>query len=295
MSQPTDPGANPLGEFLRARRELVRPADVGLPAGGRRRVPGLRRAEVATLAGISQEYYLRLEQGRDRNPSDQVLRALADVLQLDAEAIAYMSELVRERPRSGRTSRTTPHPAVVAEAEVPVGVRMLLVNIDLPAFVVDRYRDVLAANGPAGRLSPDLVAGANRLVWLFTASVARDYHPDWERNTVDVVAQLRRDVGADVDDPRLHALVGELSLKSERFRELWARHDVVRGTGASATVVHPSLGELHLRREKLVVSGADHLTLVVYHAEPGSTSAARLATLAATDGRQGSPSDVSAS
>jgi transcriptional regulator with XRE-family HTH domain len=262
--------ANPLGEFLRARRELVRPEDVGLPSTTRRRVAGLRREEVALLAGISQEYYLRLEQGRDRRPSVQVLEALATVLQLDAEGTQYLTELVRERPR-----RRSPKPA----EKVPVGIQMLLASINMPAFVVNRYRDVLASNALAEALSPHFAAGTNRLIALFTDPVAREYHPDWEHNTASVVAQLRAEVGGDTDDARFQSLVGELSLKSDRFRQLWARHDVRLGASATSTVRHPSVGELELQREKLAIQGADGLTLVVYHAEPGTASEAKLAEL----------------
>jgi transcriptional regulator with XRE-family HTH domain len=261
---------NPLGEFLRARRELVRPEDVGLRSIGRRRVAGLRREEVALLAGVSQAYYLRLEQGRDRNPSVQVLQALSEALQLDAEGIAYMSDLVRERPR-----RVAP----VLEG-VPAGIAMLLPALAVPAFVLNRYRDVLASNALAVALSPHLAVGTNRLMALFTDPVARDYHPDWEQNTASVVAQLRAEVGSDIDDPRFQALVGELSLKSDRFRQLWARHDVSMTGSGPSVMFNPRVGELRLRREKLTIEGPEALMLVIYHAEPGSASANALRELA---------------
>jgi transcriptional regulator with XRE-family HTH domain len=189
---------NPLGEFLRARRELIGPEDVGLPRAGLRRVPGLRREEVAMLAGISAEYYLRLEQGRDRHPSAQVLEALARVLQLDAEATSYLIQLAQPKPRRRPRRRE----------RVPVGVELLLQTINVPAFVVNRYRDVLAANRLAQALSPLMAPGVNRLIALFTDPAARDYHPDWEQGTAAIVAQLRAEAGPDIDDPRLSALVG---------------------------------------------------------------------------------------
>jgi transcriptional regulator with XRE-family HTH domain len=263
-------GSNTLGEFLRARRELVRPEDVGLPGTGLRRVPGLRREEVALLAGISADYYLRLEQGRDRNPSAQVLDALAQVLHLDAESTSYLLELARPRPRR--------RPGRRAE-RVPAGIESLLVTINMPAFVVNKYRDVLAANRLAQALSPLMTPGVNRLRALFTDPLARDYHPDWEEGTIGIVAQLRAEAGANGDDPRLEALVGELSLKSERFRRLWARHDVRQGESATARIRHPRVGELELRREKLAITGTDGLLMVIYHAEPGSQSADALALL----------------
>jgi len=267
---------NILGEFLRARRELVGPADVGLPGAGLRRVPGLRREEVAMLAGISAEYYLRLEQGRDRHPSAQVLQALARVLQLDAEATAYLVQLTQPRPRRQPRRRE----------RVPVGVELLLQTINVPAFVSSRYWDVLAANHLAQALSPLMAPGVNRLVALFTDPAARDYHPDWQEGSAALVAQLRAEAGADADDPRLRALIGELSVKSERFRRLWARHDVRRGRSAASVIRHPRVGDLQLRREKFVIAGTDGLILTIYHADPGSHSAdalALLGSLTATD------------
>ncbi len=259
-----------LGDFLRARRELVQPADVGLPGGGLRRTPGLRREEVAMLAGISAEYYLRLEQGRDRTPSAQVLEALARVLHLDGEATAYLTELGRDRPRR--------KPGVPAE-RVPAGVEMLVNTVNVPTFVVNRYRDVLIANRLAISLSPLMRPGTNRLIALFTDPEAGSYHPDLEQNSAGVVAQLRAEMGADTDDPRLQSLIGELSLKSERFRTLWARHDIGRGGSQSSLIHHPLVGDLHLRREKMAVIGADGLQIVMYHAEPGTPDADALTLL----------------
>lgn len=263
---------NLLGDFLRARRELLQPDEVGLPEGTRRRVPGLRREEVAALAGISPDYYLRLEQGRDRHPSAQVLGALADALHLDEESRAHAAELARDRARVGRNRPEAPE-------KVPPGIQMLLATLNVPAFVLNRYRDILAVNDLATRLEPSLRVGRNRLLSLFTDPGARAYHPDWDANTATVVAQLRADIGADATDVGYHALVGELSLRSERFRQLWARHDVRRGESATGTIRHPELGELQLRREKLAIAGT-RLTLVIHHAQAGTASAELLGGLA---------------
>ncbi|MFC8361871.1 helix-turn-helix domain-containing protein [Streptomyces griseorubiginosus] len=271
MAATSGEGGNALGAFLRARRELVRPEDVGIPARGLRRVPGLRREEVALLAGVSAQYYLRLEQGRDRHPSVQVLEALAGVLQLDTESTAYLMELARPRVRRRATRRTE---------RVPTGTLMLLDTLNVPAFVVNRYRDVLAANPLAVALSPLMAPGTNRLIALFTDPQAAEYHPDWEQNTAGVVAQLRAEVGTDTDDERFQALVGELSLKSERFRRLWARHEVRRAGSDAGVIRHPQVGELCLRREKYAVVGTDGLLMVLHHAEPGTVSAQRLEMLA---------------
>jgi transcriptional regulator with XRE-family HTH domain len=262
---------NTLGEFLRARREQVRPRDVGLRAIGQRRTPGLRREEVALLAGISTDYYLRLEQGRDRTPSAQVVTALARALRLDPDETAYLHGLVRPRPRPGRTR----------PQQVPAGTRMLVDALPMPAFVEDRCLDVLAANAAAQALSPNLRPGANRLLAAFLDPGERELYEDWEQATAAAVGQLRAVLGGYADDPRMTALVGELALKSERFRRLWARHDVVRRAGGPARLRHPAVGPLELRREKLVVAGTDDQVLVVYHAEPGTPSARALALLRA--------------
>jgi transcriptional regulator with XRE-family HTH domain len=261
---------NALGAFLRARRELLKPDEVGISPGRRRKVMGLRREEVAALAGISPEYYVRLEQGRDKRPSAQVLDALSAALRLDPESRAFAFRIAGDHPRSGASEHVE---------QVPAGLRVLMGTLNVPAFIMNKYRDVLEVNALATALQPTLVVGANRLVSLFTDPVARDYHPDWDANTASVVAQLRADVGGEVSDPRAQRLIGELSLRSERFRQLWARFDIKVGGSAQAVIRHPTAGTLSLRREKLLVE-PENLTLVIYHAEPGTDDAVRLATLA---------------
>lgn len=261
---------NALGEFLRARRELVQPEDVGLRSTGLRRVPGLRREEVAMLAGISSDYYLRLEQGRDRHPSVQVLDALAGVLHLDTDATAYMIGLTRAR------SRKAPRPK---PEKVPTSILYLLDQLQMPALVQGKYFDVLAANPTARAISPNWTPGVNRLRAAFLDPRERELHKDWATSTVSVVAGLRAAAGAEPDDPRMAALVGELSLKSDRFRRLWARHDVRRGEGARSRLHHPEVGDLDLYLEKLAIAGTDGQLLVIYHPEPGSDSARSLALL----------------
>jgi transcriptional regulator with XRE-family HTH domain len=270
-----------LGEYLRARRELVDPAAAGLPVVGVRRTPGLRREEVATLAGISADYYLRLEQGRDRNPSPQVLQSLARVLGLDATATQYLLSLSATPPPARRRTR---------RRAVPAGIRQLLAVIGLPAFAEDRMFDVLAANQLAIALSPCLTPGGNRLRSVFLDPAERDLYPDWEQATAGLVASFRASIGTDVSDPRIVQLVGELSLASERFRWLWARHDVAALTGAPVRMNHPGVGLLDLHREKLPIGGSDGQLLVIYHAEAGSASARQLMRLAlAADGGTARP------
>jgi transcriptional regulator with XRE-family HTH domain len=261
-----------LGEYLRARRELTDPAAAGLAVMGVRRTPGLRREEVATLAGISADYYLRLEQGRDRNPSAQVLHALARVFGLDATATEYLLSLSAARPVVRRRPR---------REIAPPGIRQLLDALALPAFVENRLFDVLAANRAATALSPAVRPGENRLRSVFLDPAERALLPDWEQATAGAVASFRASIGSDVGDPRIAQLVGELSLGSERFRRLWARHDVSPLAGAPATLLHPELGRLELRREKLPIGDSDGQLLVIYHAAAGSHSARALARLAA--------------
>jgi transcriptional regulator with XRE-family HTH domain len=261
--------SNALGEYLRARRELVDPADVGLHVAGVRRTPGLRREEVATLAGISADYYLRLEQGRDRNPSSQVLEALARVFGLDATATQYLLSLSTARRRQRRPRRES----------VPAGIRQLLDVVGLPAFVESRMFDVLAANRLASALSPRIQPRENRLRSMFLDEDERDLHPDWARTIGGMVGAFRTSLGTEVDDPRIAQLVGELSLRSELFRELWARHDVKPLMGKSLRMRHPDVGMLDLRLEKLPIGDSSGQLLVIYHAEPGSDSARSLALL----------------
>ena len=266
------PAPNPLGDFLRARRELVTPAQAGIPVNGARRVPGLRREEVAMLSGISAEYYLRLEQGRYRNPSPQVLEAVARVLRLDDESVTYLFGLAAG---NSRATRRRFRPEVV-----PSGILKLISGLPMPAFVEGRYLDVLAANPLATAVSPRLVAGANRLHDVFLDPGERDLFLDWDIATEGLVAAFRQSVGTQLDDPRAIELVGQLSLASPRFRRLWGRHDIGGRRGALMRFRHPLVGDLHLNREKLIVGEAQHLTVAVYHADAGTEDAEKLSLLA---------------
>jgi hypothetical protein len=202
------------------------------------------------LAGISSDYYLRLEQGRDQHPSEQVLDALAQALQLNDDAVAHLYSLARPTPRRGRSRQRSDR--------VPTGVQQLLASWShMPAYVHNRYMDVLAANPLATALSPFFAPGG-----------------------ANAVAQLRSIVSSDVESPRLIQLVGELSVRSERFRRLWARHDVCTLQGGTVALNHPQVGPLELRYDKFAVGAADGQVLVVYHAEPDSASARALSQLA---------------
>ena len=279
-------GANTIGEYLRARRELIRPADVGLQQIGRRRVAGLRREEVAMLAGVSADYYVRLEQGRDRHPSEQVLDALARALRLDADATAHLHRLARPPARRPRGS--------MRSERVPPGVLQLIGTWSTtPAVVENRYTDVLAANAIAIALAPFYAVGTNLVRATFLDPRVCDMYRDWEGITQRAVAALRALVGPDVDDPRLNELVGELSVRSERFRRLWARHDARPKRSGTARLEHPQVGSLELGYEKLPIPDTDRQTLAVYHAAPGSASAQALALLAAATAPEREPARTS--
>jgi transcriptional regulator with XRE-family HTH domain len=258
-----------LGDYLRARRERIRPEDVGLVAGARRRVPGLRREELAMLAGISSDYYLRLEQGRDKHPSSQVVDALARALQLDIKATEHLHRL------AGLTGGGQPDSAPEKVAD---GLDHLIDQLPMPAIVANRYQDVLVANPIARALSPGFAPGANFLRWRLLAPAARELYVDWDEATAVAVSGLREVTGTDLDDARLRALIDELSVKSERFRELWARADVGYRTGV-VHMRHPKVGDLHLHRTRLNVphSGGQHV--LIYRPEPGSESAKALEVL----------------
>jgi transcriptional regulator with XRE-family HTH domain len=276
------PATNVIGEYLRARRELVRPEDVGLPDLGRRRTPGLRREEVAMLAGVSADYYIRLEQGRDQHPSAQVLDALARVLRLDEDATAHLHGLAqppaRRRRRSSRPER--PPEAII---------QLIMSWPTTPAYVFGRFLDVLAANPLAGALAPWFTAGGNLVKSAFLDPRRRDLRPDWERSLAGMVAALRANVGPDIDDPRLTEIVGELSLRSEQFRQLWARHDAQPKSSGNSVMHHPQVGRLELSYTKLPIPDTDRQTLSIYHAAPGSPSERALALLATTTVREREP------
>jgi transcriptional regulator with XRE-family HTH domain len=259
-----------LGAFLRARRELVTPQEAGLPVVGVRRVPGLRREEVALLAGISADYYLRLEKGRVRHPSVQVLEALARVLRLDDDSRTHLVGLGSPKPRRPRPRR---------REVVPPSTAALVAMLPLPAFVEGRFMDVLAANPLATALSPRIVPGANRLRDVLLDEGEQALIPYWEKGAAVMVAHLREAAGIDTDDPRLVELVGELSAASPLFRRLWARHDVRHRGGAAVPFEHPSVGRLTLHREKLQISDTDGMMLVIYHPDPGTADADKLALL----------------
>jgi transcriptional regulator with XRE-family HTH domain len=274
-SMPSVVGENLLGEFLKARRALLRPQDAGLPEFGRRRVSGLRRDELALLAGVSEAYLVRLEQGRDRHPSEQVLDALARALQLDADTTAHLHLLARRTAAPARPRRRR------GSERVAPGTQALLdAWSGMPAYLIGRRVDVLASNRLAVALSPFYRPGGNLVRAIFRDDEARSFFVDWEAVARQAVASLRAAAGADVDDPALTELVGELSLHSEDFRRLWARHDARPTTQQVKRLLHPLVGPLELRRHALSVAGADGQLMLAYQPAPGSPSERALALLA---------------
>ncbi|MEV0634703.1 helix-turn-helix transcriptional regulator [Streptomyces sp. NPDC050619] len=263
---------NQLGRFLRARRALVQPEDSGLPAGSRRRVAGLRREEVAMLAGVSSDYYVRLEQGRERHPSAQVIDALARALGLEDDAVDHLHGLAHPAPRR---TRTPSRPEQVS----PVLLRMMEGWHRTPAVVLGRCLTVLAHNALGRALFAGHTHSSDLLRLVFLDPDAREFYPDWERVAVNTVAGLRSAAGTDQDDPRLIEAVGELSLKSAEFRTLWARHDIRQKTRETKRFRHALVGEVVLDYESLTVNSAPGQQLVVYQAEAGSPSEQALSLL----------------
>lgn len=271
MDGDTDLRGSGLAEYLRARRELAAPADFGLPDAGRRRVRGLRREEVAMLAGVSTDYYVRLEQGRDRHPSEEVLGALARVFGLDEDALAHMRQLAAPPKR-----RKTP----VRPERVSAGLLRLLEEwADQPVFVMSRLRNVLASTRLMAALHPGLERDRNMTRALFLDPAERGLYPEWEQVARDSVAWLRAGAGADQGE-QLTELVGELVLKSDDFARLWARHDVRVKASGTKHFRHPVAGDLTLSYETFTVNASPGQTLTVYHAEPDSPDADALALLA---------------
>ena len=267
-----------IGDFLRARRAQLSPDKVGLPTTGRRRVPGLRREEVAALAGLSVDYYVRLEQGRERNPSTQVLSSIADVLQLDHDAYQHLFRIAGFAPglrTSARPERIDPD------------LRQLMDGWpDNPALLLGRTYDVLARNRLGAALWRPFTYSDNLLLNVFLDDAAPTFYANWRVAALNTVAGFRAAAGAALDDPRVHEIVDELHHKSREFTQIWARNDA-RGKNADVkTFLHPDVGELTLRMQTFDVRSAPGQQLVVYHAEPGSASARQLdllGTLAATE------------
>jgi transcriptional regulator with XRE-family HTH domain len=276
-------------EFLMTRRAKVSPADVGLPAGTNRRVRGLRRAEVAMLAGLSVEYYAKLERGAVAGASSSVLEAIARTLRLDDTERAHLFDLARAAdgvPTSGRTRRRT-----TRQSASRPGLRWALEAItDGIAFVRNPRQDLLATNALGRAFYAPVIGEGGRTPNLarfqFLDPASREFYPDWDVFAGMCVAIMRAEAGRDPHDRDLQDLVGELSTRSEVFRRLWGAHDVrTHGTGTKR-FHHPQVGELVLAYEEFAITAEPGLVMLVYTAEPGSPSAERLRLLASLAAEQ---------
>ena len=279
MSDPTtSSGGNAeLREFLRSRRARITPEEAGLtPQPGTRRVPGLRREEVAQLAGVSVDYYVRLERGRTGNASEAVLDAVARALGLNDTERDHLFALARP----ARRPSCPPPPQRVR----PGLYRLLDTVVDTPALVLGRRMDVLASNRLARALFTDFEAlphrDRNMARFMFLDETARTLYTDWETSARGTVAALHLYAGRYPHDPRLAELIGELSLQDADFRHWWAEHDVIRRTNGTKRYHHPLVGDLVLDYEALVPTGDPDQILGLHTAEPGSPSAHALRLLA---------------
>ena len=269
---------NEIAEFLTSRRAKVTPDQAGLPTYGPRRVPGLRREEVASLAGVSVEYYKRLERGNASGVSESVLEALAQALQLDDAERAHLFDLARAaNPIAPRRRRP------VQQRVRPV-VHRILDSITTPAIVRNSRVDYLAAN-PLGRalyapLFESREQPANSARFTFLDPAAQDFYVDWERVAKDLVAHLRSEAGRHPHDRGLSDLIGELSVRSAEFRTWWAAHNVRYHQTGTKRLHHPIVGDLELSYEVMELPADAGVTISVYSAEPGSRSQEALDLLA---------------
>lgn len=271
---------NDIREFLASRRAKITPEKAGLPAyGGNRRVAGLRREEVAMLAGVSVDYYTRLERGNFGGVSESVLAAIARALQLDDAEREHLFDLARTTA-SARPARRRP-----AQQRVrPTVQRILDAMTDVPAFVRNNRRDLLAANrlGHAvySEMYADGVQPVNTARFLFLSPRAKTFFLDWPGAATDIVASLRSEAGKDPHDRGLSDLVGELSTRSAEFATLWAKHNVRHHISGTKEIHHPVVGDLQLTFESMDLPADPGLALIVYGTEPGSASHDALTMLA---------------
>ncbi|WP_089316379.1 helix-turn-helix transcriptional regulator [Actinomadura mexicana] len=257
-----------LAAFLRSRRARIRPADVGLPAGARRRTPGLRREEIAQLAGMSVDYYIRLEQGRGPRPSRQILAALARALRLSGDERGHLYNLAGEAPG----------PPAAPSQDVPPGILHLLERLDdTPAYVLNARHDILAWNGLAAALMTDFAAmeprERNVVRWLFTGPAIARFDTDEyvEQLARESVADLRAASGRYPGDPGIAELVAEVSGRSPLFARLWDEGEVGIRRGGRKLMRHPVVGDLDMHCDVLYVPERDQ-RVVLYTVTPGTPS-----------------------
>jgi transcriptional regulator with XRE-family HTH domain len=268
-----DSGRSTLGAFIRAHRSRLSPDDVGIRSYGERRVPGLRREELAQLAGLSVPYLARLEQERDRRPSSQVLGALATALRLSPDEARFMHQLV---------SSPSPHAANRPANAVSDATREILDGLaDRPALLLSACRDVLAATPVASALCPGFVPGENILQFVFLDPRAKHVYINWTDVATEAVRTLRTATNP-ADGPERQQLVSDLSAGSQEFARLWARFEVREKTIGIKRFRHPDLGEIALDYSTLTLNDSTGQILSVYRATPGSPAEAALRILTQT-------------
>ncbi len=273
-----------LGEFLRSRRARIKPNDVGLPTGLRRRVPGLRRDEVASLAGVSVEYYVRLEQGRTAGVSDSVLDAVGRALRLSDVERAHLGNLVRPADGGGSPSRVRPSVQRLIDLMDSVPAVVLGIRLDVLAF--NRLADAVC--GFSGHPEPE----RNMARQTFLNPTAHLFYPQWDEVAAETVAYLRLEAGRWPDDRELASLVGELSIKNEVFRRLWARHDVKEKVAGRKLMNHDLVGELEVEWQTFALPGGTGQQLLTYIPVAGSATADKLAVLASWTASSARPTQL---
>ncbi|GAA1958638.1 helix-turn-helix transcriptional regulator [Catenulispora subtropica] len=271
-----------LGDFLRSRRDALTPEQAGIDSYGMRRVPGLRREELAQLAGVSVAYYTRLEQGQSTGASDSIIDALARALQLHDDERTHLFALARPRPAPRRRQPRPEHPT-------PGGLRLVEAMTGVSAILLGRRNDVLAWNPLAHALfaghlpldaPQDTERRPNLVRMLFLDAHTRELYRDWDDEAALLVASLRFVAGRDPDDRALAELIGELSVRSSTFASLWAKHSVRLCSSGTKHLHHPEVGDLDLDYEAVHFPDADGQRLVLHTAAPGSHTADALTLLA---------------
>ncbi|KAA9108087.1 helix-turn-helix transcriptional regulator [Microbacterium rhizomatis] len=284
-------------DFLMSRRARVEPEDVGLARGTDRRVPGLRRGEAAALAGVSVEYYARLERGAIAGASEAVLDGLAKALQMDDVEREYLRRLAHQAGgiKTGSRSRATPAPAWRPSPSI----QWFLNSMESAVAMIGNGRtDLLAWNPLGGALMEEMIVSAttsppNFARFIFLEPVARRFYPDWDAIAGINVAQLRTEAGRDPHSKQLHDLVGELSTRSDQFRQLWGRHDVWEHQSGTKRFHHHTVGDLTLHFNGLDLVGHEAVQLTVLTAEPGSSDHEALQLLGTVTAPVRRPDDAS--
>jgi transcriptional regulator with XRE-family HTH domain len=272
-----------IGEFLTSRRAKLTPTQAGLPDfGGRRRVPGLRREEVALLAGMSAEYYKRLERGSATGVSEAVIDGISRALQLDEAEHAHLYDLIRTANAGARPQRRR---QTTRKTQLTPGMQQTIDAMStVPVFIQNGRLDAVATNMLGHALFSEMFEDAkppvNAARFVFLDPRAQDFYQDWEGNTRQIVAILRAEAGRSPYDRQLSDLVGELSTRSDVFRKLWGAHDVREHRTGTKSIRHPVVGDLDLTFQSMDLASDRGLQMLVFSAEPGSASHDRLQLLA---------------